>query len=59
MKERIEAEKGVKLDYASIVHPLTLEELERLKGKAVALVAARVGKTRLIDNAVIRPGRKR
>jgi pantoate--beta-alanine ligase len=40
----------VTLDYATIVDALTLEELDRPAKNMVALVAARVGATRLIDN---------
>lgn len=44
------AEPAVELDYLAIVDPETLEPLDLLQGPAVALVAARVGQTRLIDN---------
>jgi pantoate--beta-alanine ligase len=43
----------VRPDYATLVDPDTLEELSTAKPKQVALVAARVGATRLIDNEVI------
>jgi pantoate--beta-alanine ligase len=39
-----------RIDYATIVHPETLAELDRLDGEAIALIAAHVGPTRLIDN---------
>jgi len=58
MKRRVLQEKGVRIDYVSIVDPETLEELSMLEGKAVAAVAVWVGKTRLIDNARIYPKRK-
>lgn len=38
------------IDYLSVVHPSTLEPLETIDGPARALVAARIGATRLIDN---------
>ncbi|MBM75046.1 MAG: pantoate--beta-alanine ligase [Proteobacteria bacterium] len=38
------------LDYLSIVDPVNLEELETIDGPARALVAAKIGSTRLIDN---------
>jgi pantoate--beta-alanine ligase len=45
------ADAGVdEIEYVSIADPETLAELQTLDGAAVALVAARVGKTRLIDN---------
>src|SRR4051812_44624538 len=41
------------IDYAAVVDPLTLKNLEVIKGPAVLAIAARVGATRLIDNVVI------
>lgn len=38
------------LDYLEIVNPVTLRPLDRVDGAARALVAAKVGKPRLIDN---------
>ncbi len=42
-----------KIDYAELVHWETLAPLDQLSGRAVALIAAHVGTTRLIDNAII------
>ena len=42
---------GVSLDYVAVVDPGTLEPLQRIAGPARALVAARLGRVRLIDNA--------
>jgi len=53
MRELIASTDGVALDYATLVDPDTLAELTEIAGPAVALVAARVGATRLIDNEVI------
>lgn len=50
MRQRIESTAGVSLDYAAVVDPRTLEELTEITGGAIALVAARLGSTRLIDN---------
>jgi pantoate--beta-alanine ligase len=47
------ATPGVALDYVSVADPLTLEELERPAENAVISLAGRVGKTRLIDNALL------
>jgi pantoate--beta-alanine ligase len=49
----IAAEPGVDLQYAAIVDPATLTELAYIDRTAVALVAAKVGNTRLIDNEVL------
>jgi pantoate--beta-alanine ligase len=43
----------LELEYLELVSPYTLAPLERLDGEALAVVAARVGATRLIDNEVI------
>ncbi len=37
-------------DYLALVSPETLEPVQRIEGEVLALVAARVGDTRLIDN---------
>ncbi|MEJ2882459.1 pantoate--beta-alanine ligase [Pedobacter sp. GR22-6] len=53
-RQMIEATQGVKLDYFVIVDGLTLEPAELPYGKQlVALVAAKVGETRLIDNMIL------
>lgn len=44
---------GVVLEYVSVADPLTLEELARSAERAVISLAARVGKTRLIDNVLL------
>ena len=44
---------GVKIDYVELVEDGTVTPMERISGPTVALVAACVGKTRLIDNRVI------
>ncbi|MEO2014324.1 MAG: pantoate--beta-alanine ligase [Fuerstiella sp.] len=45
---------GVDLDYAVVVDCETLEPLSKRPECAVALIAARLGKTRLIDNQILR-----
>lgn len=50
MREIIEAEPLAELDYVSIADPQTLDELDEVAGPALALVAVRIGQTRLIDN---------
>lgn len=41
------------VDYVAVCHPETLEPLTRISGRAVALVAARFGAVRLIDNVLL------
>ncbi len=43
----------VKVQYIEVVHPETLKPLKKIEKKAVALVAAFVGKARLIDNMIL------
>ena len=42
------------IDYAAVVHPDTMEPLEKVVESAVAIIAVRVGNTRLIDNMTLR-----
>ncbi|HEX3830628.1 MAG TPA: pantoate--beta-alanine ligase [Solirubrobacteraceae bacterium] len=44
---------GVAVEYLSLVDPETMEPLRELHGDALAVIAARVGSTRLIDNTLI------
>jgi pantoate ligase/cytidylate kinase len=49
----LEREPGVRVQYLELVHPDTLEAVERAEAGRVLAVAAFVGKTRLIDNIVL------
>ncbi len=55
MQETLEAAGIERVDYATIADPQTLAEVTRLEGPAVALIAAFVGATRLIDNCMLAP----
>lgn len=55
MQEIVEAVSGVDLDYAAVVDPETLEPVLSIDGPARAIIAGRVGKTRLIDTAALVP----
>jgi pantoate--beta-alanine ligase len=46
------------IDYVTLCHPVTIEEVETLKGETLLALAVKVGKTRLIDNAVLGKGMK-
>jgi pantoate--beta-alanine ligase len=53
LRSVLDAETGVVVDYAEIVDAETLEPVVTLRGRSLALVAAFVSGTRLIDNALI------
>lgn len=44
---------GIEIEYVSIVDPETLAEIDTIRENAVYAVAVRIGKTRLIDNALL------
>jgi pantoate--beta-alanine ligase len=44
---------GIEADYVAVADPITLEELDGRADRAVILVAARVGRARLIDNVLL------
>ena len=44
---------GVELEYGEVVDAETLEPLDEVRRGAVCAVAARVGRTRLIDNTIL------
>ncbi len=46
---------GVEVDYIAIVDAATLAPLETVAGEALLAIAARVGRTRLIDNLTLKP----
>ena len=50
MTSLIQAEPLAQVDYVSIADAVTLEELNSIDRPALALLAVRIGKTRLIDN---------
>jgi pantoate--beta-alanine ligase len=55
MAKRIGAEPLARLDYVAVVDEATFEDVDRLRGRSRGLVAARVGRTRLIDNLPLAP----
>jgi pantoate--beta-alanine ligase len=54
VRRQLTSTPGLEIDYAVIVDPQTLAELAEPQPEMVALVAARVGSTRLIDNTILR-----
>jgi pantoate--beta-alanine ligase len=53
LRELIEAEELARIDYVSVAHPETLQELDRIQGPALVSLAVRIGRTRLIDNLTL------
>ena len=56
MAKRIGAEPLARLEYVAVVDEDTFEETDALRGPSRALVAARLGRARLIDNMRLVPG---
>jgi pantoate--beta-alanine ligase len=55
MGDVIGEEPSVRVEYIETVDYETLKPVQRIEGKTLVTVAVRIGKTRLIDNAVIDP----
>jgi pantoate--beta-alanine ligase len=58
MERMLSAKRSMKKDYISIVDPDALKKLDRIDDEALVAVAAYIGKTRLIDNIVLKRGAK-
>lgn len=56
MTELVEQEPLARIDYISIADTRTLDEIHAIDRKALVSLAVRIGKTRLIDNAILPPG---
>jgi len=59
MVKLIQKEPLAQIDYVSIAHPETLEEVEKLAGPALVSLAVKIGPTRLIDNIILTEGGRR
>jgi len=55
MQQVVEEEPRVALDYLALVNPAQFDPVERVSAGTVALIAARVGSVRLIDNLIFGP----
>jgi len=53
VQETIAREGGIRIEYASLCHPETLEEVTMVSGPTLLALATWVGDIRLIDNRVI------
>ncbi len=52
-REVLLSKDGLDIEYITIADTETLEDIEKIKKKALYAVACRAGKTRLIDNAIL------
>lgn len=53
MTKLIWAEPLARVDYLSVAHPATLDEVRAVRGRVILLLAVWIGETRLIDNMVV------
>jgi pantoate--beta-alanine ligase len=53
--QHLQSTPALKIDYVEIVDPTTLEPIADLQTGALIAIAVWIGKTRLIDNALLRP----
>jgi len=53
VREVIRAQPGAEIEYISVCHPETLHELDTIEVRTLIALAVRIGRARLIDNALI------
>ncbi len=53
LREVIRQQPGAEIEYISVCHPETLHELDAVEMRTLVALAVRVGRARLIDNALI------
>jgi pantoate--beta-alanine ligase len=53
VRQIIQATPGARIDYAALVDPTTLQEVEAIQGEARLLLAVWINNTRLIDNTLL------
>ncbi len=54
IRQTIEANKQARIDYISVCDPENFVELDEIKDKSLIALAVHIGKTRLIDNCLVR-----
>jgi pantoate--beta-alanine ligase len=55
VRSMLEKGRGLRIDYAELRHPESLQEVSLLEGPTLLALAAYVGKARLLDNRLITP----
>jgi len=58
MKKVLNRVPSIEIEYISIVDAETLRNIEKITGKVLAVVAVKIGSTRLIDNIVVDAGKR-
>lgn len=53
VREMVDRQGGVRIEYITLCHPQSLEEVQEVSGPTLLALAAWVGEVRLIDNKVI------
>jgi pantoate--beta-alanine ligase len=53
LREVIRAQPGAEIEYIALCHPETLHDLDAVELRTLVALAVRVGRARLIDNALI------
>ena len=53
MREVIETAEDARIDYVALVDPDTLQPVERISGRTLAVLAVKIENTRLIDNCLL------
>lgn len=56
-REVLEAQERLSIDYVELVDPEWLESVDHLGREALLVIAVHAGKTRLLDNVLLRPER--
>jgi pantoate--beta-alanine ligase len=59
IEELVRRHPYTQIDYVSLCDPVTLDDVDTIRGETLLALAVRVGKTRLIDNCVLGKGEKR
>ncbi len=54
MEHKVRSQSKAKIDYIKICEPESLKEIEKISGEVLVLLAVWIGKTRLIDNFLIK-----
>ncbi|VAX31473.1 Pantoate--beta-alanine ligase [hydrothermal vent metagenome] len=54
IRQTIETNKAAKIDYISICDPESFVEQDKINNKCLIALAVQIGKTRLIDNCIVR-----